>query len=550
MNILDPILKRVGYIPRSEFDSFRTETEDRLKQLSHKREYAAAAVNRLTADWISSRTAIDADVRRGLIPIRERARDLVKNNDYAKAFIRNLRINVVGPHGFTLQMNVRKSDGKPDKDANKRISDAWQEWTDRLLCSVDGQHSLRGLCDQLIQYIGRDGEGMLRIVNMSGEKYGMQLQVIEPELLDELKSIRIDANTFIKMGVQMNIWRRPLAYHLRVIDPIFDLYGATPLSPNEHSVVSSRELLHGFDREYSNQTRGISWLVQTMFRLKMLTGYEEAAVINARVGASKMGFFRDPIDHDAKFTGTDADADGNTVVTAAPGTFEDIGPKEFVAWDPKYPDQAHEQFMMSMLKGAASGLGQAYMSIAGDLSQANYSSMRAGLLPERDNYTMIQTWFAETFLYPVFRYWLENALMRGELDMPKRKFQMSQFDQLNKPAFIGRKWDWIDPEKDVNAKIKSRAAGFASPFDIAGEQGKSLEAIYDDIKEAEDLAKEKGIVLQLDTQKVAFNQPETGIDQTASDTTATQAQNAAKALDLLAQARALLKPQNGHKVTA
>jgi lambda family phage portal protein len=477
LKLFDTIARRFGYIPERTF----------------RRSYAAAAINRLTNDWLSTITSIDADIRSGLVTVRERARDLVKNNDIAKAYIRSMRVNVVGSNGFTLQMNVRKaSDPKEsDDDMNARIEDGWLDWAERQHCSVSGEYSLRGIHDQLIQYNGRDGEGLQRVVHMKSSKYGLQLQVVEPEALDETKIERLRDNAWIKMGVLVNEWRRPLAYYLRKNNPELELYTGYNVS-GDHVIVPAKDLLHAFDREYVNQTRGISWMVQSMIRMKMLSGYEEAAVINARVAASKMGFFSDKDGTaDKPYQGDSQEEDGSRITETAAGTLEDIGNKNFTPWAPEYPHQQHEMFVRSTTRELASGLGISYMNLTGDLSQANYSSMRQGSEPERDYFRTIQNWFIEMYLKPLFPLWLESAIMSGGL----KKVSMSDFDRVNKPIFVARAWGYVDPEKDFNSKLAERRAGATSLIQIVGEKGGRIEDVFKDIAEEKRLAKKYGIDL-------------------------------------------------------
>jgi lambda family phage portal protein len=495
MTIKERILSNLGLVSKKQFDT--------LRQQSAMRTYVAAQVNRLTADWTSYRQSIDSDVRMSLVIIRERARDLVKNNEFGRAYMRLLSTNIIGPTGFTLQMDVKNPDGTSDEPANALIEDAWRDWSERNNCSVSGQYSFRAVCDQLIKYIGRDGEGLLRPVFNKQSKYGLQTQVIEPEALDEQYSTLLTNGNVVKMGVEVDAWRRPITYYIRKVNPINELYSGTSVARDYYKIPAS-ELIHGFDREYVNQTRGISWLVQSLFRMKQLSGYEEAVVVNARASAAKMIFLTRAADAPGEsYTGTDQDAAGNKITSIEPGGIEElpIGMKP-EPWDPKQPTTQHDMFMRTSLNAFATGVGFAAMSLSGDLSGANYSSMRAGLLPERDAARLLQQWFAETYLYPLFSIWLETAIMKGTINLPEAKFE-----KFNKPIFVGRTWDWVDPEKDTTAKVMALRSGLASPYDVAGEQGKKLEQIYKDIADANALAKKFGIVIDWSIGKTAAPVP-------------------------------------------
>jgi lambda family phage portal protein len=503
MKFTERILNGLGLVSKQQFNT--------LRQQSSMRSYAAAQVNRLTADWAAYQKSIDSDIRWALAIVRERARDLVKNNEFGKAYMRALETNVVGPHGFTLQMDVKEPGGTSDELANARIEEAWEDWCQRQHCSVTGELSFRGVCDQLIRYAGRDGEALLRPVFRKESKYGLQLQVIEPESLDESYNTLLENGNVIKMGVEIDAWRKPVTYYIKKIDPLVEIYSGTSSARDYHKIPAG-DLIHGFDREYANQTRGISWLVQSLFRMKQLSGYDEAVVINARASAAKMIFLTRTAESSGEtYTGTDQDAAGNKISAIEPGAIEElpIGMKPEM-WDPKQPTTQHEMFMRTSLGAFSTGVGYAAMSITGDLSGANYSSMRAGLLPERDWSTLLQEWFKETYLLPLFPIWLETALMKGAIKLPAAKL-----DKFNKPVFLGRRWDWVDPQKDTEAKMRSLDGGLDSPFDIAGEKGKNLEQIYKDIAAARKLAAKYGITVNWSASKSPTPAPPEPPDENA-----------------------------------
>ena len=67
----------------------------------------AAAGSRFLADFIGSTTSADAEIQYSLRRMRDRARELCRNDDYARRYLQLLAANVVGEHGFTLQVRAR-----------------------------------------------------------------------------------------------------------------------------------------------------------------------------------------------------------------------------------------------------------------------------------------------------------------------------------------------------------------------------------------------------------------------------------------------------------
>ncbi|MBK7121299.1 MAG: phage portal protein [Comamonadaceae bacterium] len=71
--------------------------------------------------------------------------------------------------------------------------------------------------------------------------------------------------------------------------------------------------------------------------------------------------------------------------------------------------------MKTRLRSIASGMGVTYHGLANDLEGVNFSSIRSGTLEERDAWMVLQDWFAEAFLRPVFGEWLSWSLTKGAI---------------------------------------------------------------------------------------------------------------------------------------
>ena len=78
--------------------------------VSFKRAYQGALVSRLTSDWMSSQLSADAEIRNSLRKLRDRSRELVRNNPYARQAKRTTQINIVGT-GMKFQSLVTQQRG-------------------------------------------------------------------------------------------------------------------------------------------------------------------------------------------------------------------------------------------------------------------------------------------------------------------------------------------------------------------------------------------------------------------------------------------------------
>jgi len=176
----------------------------------------------------------------------------------------------------------------------------------------------------------------------------------------------------------------------------------------------------------------------------------------------------------------------------------------FVQHDPQHPVTAYGDFVKACLRGIASGMGVSYNSLASDLEGVNYSSIRAGLLEEREEWKNIQTWFIETVVEPVFESWLKMALLSGALKMPNGSaLPAAKLEKFNAPDWKPRRWPWVDPLKDMQASVLAVEKGFQSRRHIISEAGDDIEDVFSDDAADKQLAADYGLDFPKDIQPPA-----------------------------------------------
>jgi lambda family phage portal protein len=476
MPIIEKIMQRLGYAKRIA-----------------RRDYDIARIDRLTNTWKAPITTGDTELKASLAVARARSRELERNNDYAKKYLQMCEINVVGRAGFTLQNKARDFNGRLDKAANDLIETEWWKWGKKGICTVDGRLSWLGVQKLFIRVVARDGEFLARKVRGFDNPWRFALQILEPDLLNEGYNREAARNqNAIRLGVEYDSWGRPVAYHLRKKHPGDS---NSIQSAYDYERVPAAEIIHCFTPERSTQGRGIPWMHTAARRLNQIGEYEYAEVVAARLGASKMGFFEktDPTGL-GTYVGDDKAADGNPISNAEPGIFEALpAGYKFSAFLPDHPTAQYSAFIKGSLRGVSSGLGVSYNSLANDLEGVNFSSMRVGAIEERDNWKEIQTWMVDDFIAQVFEAWLDMALLSGRLPLPYTKF-----DKFNAPEWRGRIFDWVDPEKDIDAELKCARAGWKSARQIVLERfNMDLEDLYEQIAEDEKLKAKYGITVDL-----------------------------------------------------
>lgn len=496
-------------------DLFRRLNPFRGKAVPAKRQpFEGAAINRLMQDWLAASLSADQEVRWSNRVLRARGRDLIRNNPFARNFIGLCAANIVGPSGFKLRATVRTNADKLDVMTNEKIEDAWEDWVSAENCTVDGKMGLTRLCQHIIEAWCTDGEQFVRIVRGYDNRHGFALQVLDSDQIDEnYNAAPIESRNEIRMGVEIDSWGKPIAYHVLTRHP------SDTGAPLNRIRVPAEDMIHIFRPQRVNQTRGVTPFAPVMTVLRHLDKYIESEVVAARVGAAKMAFFKpDP----AIYGAPEQTKPAGLKMSVEPGNFEEIPVGyDLVQWNPDHPSANFPNFVKAMLRSIASGLGVPYVTLANDLEGVNYSSIRQGELNGRDQWKLMQGWFAEVFLERVYREWLKMARLTGAVVLDAR--DPRRFLDVE---FQGRGWSWVDPLKDVQASILAIENQLSTRSETVGEEGNDFEDILETIGEEEDLAKFYGVSLAKGvTAKPTGKQPADGgensviIDPAAQDVT-------------------------------
>ena len=482
----------------NDIKGFFSKSDPVKKRTSRRRGYDAAKGGDLFADFIGSYGTADRELT-SLAKIRARSRDLAMNNPYAKHALKIIKDNVVGFNGgfgikLAMKVKNRKSkDGSPvlDSLANRIIQNEWRKWGKKGNCTADGKLSWLACQHLFITTVARDGEVLIRKI-MAKNDFGFALEFIEGDHLEETYNNNLANGNRIRMGIEFDKWSKPVAYHVLTQHP-GDNYAGQNMQKRER--VPASQIIHAFLTERPGQSRGVPWSHATVTRFKMLGGYEEATVVGARIGASQMGFFTRENAGDG-YEGDEMDEEGQITDEASPGVFRElpVGMK-FEKFDPDQPKTNFADFVKSMLRSIGAALGIGYNTLAGDLENVNYSSLRAGSLQERDGWQVLQGWMIESFNQEIFSggkiNWLRSAFLSGRLD----PLSFSDFDRYDSASWRPRGWKWVDPSKDVKAQKEALGAQLTSRTRICNEQGIEIDELFEEIASENALAEEKGISL-------------------------------------------------------
>jgi lambda family phage portal protein len=137
-----------------------------------------------------------------------------------------------------------------------------------------------------------------------------------------------------------------------------------------------------------------------------------------------------------------------------------------------------------------------YEQLTGDLTQVNYSSIRAGLLEFRRRCEAIQHGvIVHQLCRPIWSAWMEQAVLSGALKLPGYSKRRREYLACK---WIPQGWQWVDPQKEFNAMLTAIRAGLLSRSEAISSFGYDAEDIDREIAADNARADALGLVFESD----------------------------------------------------
>jgi lambda family phage portal protein len=447
------------------------------------RHFEAASVGRRTSGW--SRTSTDANQAAAgatLARLRWQARDLVRNNPWARRALRRIVTNTVG-------WGIKP---KAAGASATRVAEIFKRWGETTQCDAAGQNTFYGLQSLVMRTVVLSGEALIRRRVRrpeDGLEIPLQLEVLEPDLIDTFKdAIMLPGGGRITQGIEFDAIGRRAAYWLFEQHPGSNL----PVAPVSRRIPAS-EILHVFDLERPGQVRGPSWFASVDVRLHEFDEYEDATLVKQKVAACMTAFVTD-LDGAATPLGV-ADTDSATnkpLDSMEPGLISYLPPGKTVTISNPPQSSDHQSFSAASLRGVAAGIGVTYEDLTGDYSQVNYSSARmARIAHNADVCDWRWNMLIPRFCVPAWQWMLDAIALLGEFvdDAPA--------------TWTPPPLPFLDPDKEIQATMKAVRTGQQTPDDMVREQGYDPEEHWNEYAASFKRLDKLGIVLDCDPRKVS-----------------------------------------------
>ena len=460
--------------------------KERKRQEQFIRKYEGAGKSNRTKNWNTPGTSAESEVQLDMVTLRNRSRDLCRNNPHAVSIINEIVSGTVGTGVHTRF--------KHKKDRKKvKVQAAWKTWADSKQCDFDRKLKLNGLLEQIINAWFESGEVLVRFRYSESP---FSIQVLECDHIADHYS----SGELIKNGIEYDDQGRVTHYHLFKDHPGNSYSVGTTY---ETIKVPVEELLHVFKPSRPGQKRGVPGLHSVIIKLKDIDDFEDAEIVRQKISSCFTAFV-----HDMEVGEDLEDEDGYEIgEKVAPGQIEILPPGKDVKFGNPSTKNGYSEFMNKSLHSVAAGPGVTYEAMTGDYSNVNFSSAKMGQLKfQRKIRIMQKRILIDQVLEPIVEKFLESLPLLG-LNSEGVSYR-----------FIPPRVEMIDPTKEMPALKAAVRSGFESWSGAVASLGEDPEELLEELRLDKDNISKLELTLDSDPNTTQNNGTKHSLEETESKT--------------------------------
>lgn len=423
--------------------------------------YTGASKSRKSMQtWGTSGGDADSDTLYDLPTLRERSRDLVRNNPLAGGAINTKVGNVVGT-GLKLQSQIDAE----YLGLSEEQADAWQRtaerefnmWAQSQDCDITRTLNFYGLQELAFRSTLENGDAfaLLPYQERAGNTYSLAVQLVEADRVCN-EGWKADSKT-LAGGVERDTYGAPMMYHILKHHPGSIRRGAGEWDkvPAFGAETGRRNVLHLFRKLRIGQTRGVPDLAPVIEALKQLGDYTEAELVAAVVSGMFTVFVHTEGDFSLQEIGEFQSQFGESTsgeMKMGKGSIVDLGINEKVdIANPGRPNQAFDPFVQAILRQVGVALEIPFELLIMQFN-SSYSASKAAIETAWSFFRNRRKWLADNFCRPIYEAWMTEAVALGRINAPG-----FMRDPAIRSAYLGSQW--IGPAKpvlDLSKEVKGR----------------------------------------------------------------------------------------------
>ena len=399
----------------------------------------------------------DSDILPDLSTLRERSRDLIRNNPLAAGAINTKVTNIVGT-GLTLQSRIDRSAlALTDDQADVWEAQAEREWHlfwESKDCDAARTLNGNGLTKLAYRQVKENGDVFVVLprIERKGMPYDLKVQLVEADRVSNKDNTQ-DTDTMAG-GIEKDEYGAPVNYHILQQHP----GGIKYPKNNEWQVIPAfgetlglRNVIHLYQPLRPGQTRGVPDLAPVIEPLKQLGNYSEYELMAAAISGAFTVFIETESGAGA-FDLTDLENETGSKSTdedikLASGAVVSLGPGEKVHdTNPNRPNDSFDPFVQAILRQIGVALELPFEILIKHFT-ASYSAARAALLEAWKYFSSERTWLAADFNQAIYEIWMVEAVALGRIAAPG-----FLKDPLIRKAYLGS--EWVGPAKGQIDELK------------------------------------------------------------------------------------------------
>ncbi len=461
--------------------------------------HEAAGSGRRAWAWMPGNPGAVAAMLATQSELRTKSRDLVRRNAWANAALEGFVANAIGT-------GIKPQSMLADPAQRERIQSLWRDWCEEAdATSLTDFYGLQAMATRAML---EGGECLVRLRprrEEDGLAVPLQIQLLEPEHLPVSMNTDLPATggagvpgNVVRAGIEFDKLGRRVAYHLYRSHP--EDGALAPMSSQggiDTVRVDAAEIIHLFRPLRPGQIRGEPWLSRALVKLNELDQYDDAELVRKKTAAMFAGFITRLSPEDNLMGEGNSDQNGVALAGLEPGTLQILEPGEDVKFSqPADVGASYGEFLRMQFRAVAAAMGVTYEQLTGDLTQVNYSSIRAGLLEFRRRCEAIQHGvIVHQLCRPIWSAWMEQAVLSGALKLPGYVKRRREYLACK---WVPQGWQWVDPQKEFNAMVTAIRAGLLSRSEAISSFGYDAEDIDREIAADNARADALGLVFESD----------------------------------------------------
>ena len=462
--------------------------------------FGGSKTRRGVSGWNPFGGDADTDHQLDFEGLRNRSRDLARNDCTAGSAINTTCTNVVGPGLTPFPTIDRRALNLTMEQATEWERDTKRKffvWANSVNCSADKTQSFWDIQEMSFRSFLESGDVFCHLPMAKRTKFWpfrLVLNVIESDRVCNPPGQQ-DTKDLIK-GVR-KIGGVPVRYVVADAHPGNRLYIKDKAKFKEIKIVGSktgrRNIIHLMKKLRPGQTRGIPFLAPVIELLKQLSRYTEAEVMAAVISGYFTVFVK------SESGGTDiattltedetGQSDGDNDMALGQGTIVGLAEDESIdTANPGRPNAGFEQFVLAITRQIGAQL-EIPFEILTKHFKSSYSAARAALLEAWKCWKTKRAWFARGFCQPIYEAWLDDMISSGQIVAP------GYFDDIHTQAAWARA-KWVGPAKGmINEKQELEAVKMRLEMNLSTGEQETIETTGGDYESnVEQRAKERKLL--------------------------------------------------------